>query len=235
MIYIVDFSYDATTLVALESAFECPVRVIDHHKSAEAGLMEFDRLKDNEESGVFFCLYKSGCVMTWDFFFKGSEETPDILLYVQDRDLWKFEIENSKEVNAYIATMDEDFEVWDSFFAPVAYDCGVAILKFQQEQIKRRLKDVVLRSLHTPEPFFNNYPDIPFVNASENQSELGDALCRAYPEAPFSVSYCDRANGVRSYSLRSRNGFDVSVVCKAMGGGSHPGAGGFTLDAPDVI
>jgi len=60
-------------------------------------------------------------------------------------------------------------------------------------------------------------------------------LPEAYPDAPFSVSYCDRADGKRSYSLRSRNGFDVSVVAKAFGGGGHPGAGGFTLSAPDII
>jgi len=65
-------------------------------------------------------------------------------------------------------------------------------------------------------------------------------LPEAYPDAPFSVSYCDRADGKRSYSLRSRNGFDVSVVAKAFGGGGHHkegkgGAAGFTLAAPDII
>ena len=57
----------------------------------------------------------------------------------------------------------------------------------------------------------------------------------AYPDAPFSMSYCDCPGGLRSYSLRSRNGFDVSEVAKAFGGGGHKASSGFTLKAPRVI
>lgn len=76
---------------------------------------------------------------------------------------------------------------------------------------------------------------VPIVNASENISELGAAMNEAYPEAPFSVSYCDRRDGQRSFSLRSKNGFDVSEVAKAFGGGGHKAAAGFTRPSPPIF
>ena len=76
---------------------------------------------------------------------------------------------------------------------------------------------------------------IPCVNASENVSELGNLMCERYPDAPFSMSYCDRGDGMRSYSLRSIGDFDVSVVAKAFGGGGHKNAAGFALPKPQVI
>lgn len=268
-IFIVDFSYDACTLTALQELYTQDVTVVDHHKTSLADLQTWQPEQSvNPGAGSYFHDETlAGCVLTWNLFHldpdwnpeeHGSDELqpsappPVILLYVQDRDLWKFELEHSKEINAYISIMDESFEAWDDFYTPEAYDCGKAIMKFQAEQISRRLKDVRMVGFNASLPCtfgaisadadsnLENYYSIPFVNASENISELGEAMCLAYPDAPFSVSYCDRADGKRSYSLRSRNGFDVSAVAKAFGGGGHHkegkgGAAGFTLSAPDII
>ena len=222
-VYIVDFSYKAPVLKDFLNEFP-ETMVIDHHKSSLEDLESAfaERVYKTYTHDVNF----SGCVLTWQHFFP-EEEIPEILLYVQDRDLWKFELENSKEINAFIASLPKDFEEWDSFYTPEAYDAGRAIIRLQEQAIERRLKDVRMVEIagHT----------VPCVNAPENISELGSAMCGAYPDAPFSVSYCDRGDGKRSYSLRSRNGFDVSEVAKAFGGGGHFAASGFSLEAPEVI
>ena len=223
-VYIVDFYYKAPVLKDFLNEFP-ETMIIDHHMSSLEDL----------ESAFEERVYKTythntdfaGCVLTWQHFFPEEEEIPDILLYVQDRDLWKFELENSKEINAFIASLPNDFEEWDQFYTPEAYDAGRAIIRVQEKAIERRLKDVRMVEI-------SGYT-VPCVNASENISELGSAMCGAYPDAPFSMSYCDRGDGKRSYSLRSRNGFDVSEVAKRFGGGGHPGASGFSLEAPEVI
>ena len=247
-VFIVDFSYKTHILEGIASIYP-DLTVIDHHKSALPELQAW-LLEQSVNPGAgsyFFDLEQSGCGLTWELFHYNEEldsdsgemlayptPCPEILLYVQDRDLWRFELEHSKEINAYIATMPETFEEWDNFYLPEAYTCGKAVIAFQNAQIQKRLKDVIVRDFAV-----TTYPGciftVPFINASENISELGEAMCLAYPDAPFSVSYCDRADGKRSYSLRSRNGFDVSVVAKAFQGGGHPGAAGFTLSAPDTI
>lgn len=222
-VYIVDFSYKADVLRPFLDEFP-ETMVIDHHKSSLEDL----------ESAFAERVYKtfihderfSGCVLTWQHFFP-DEDVPEVLLYVQDCDLWKFELENSKEINAYIASLPKDFNEWDQFYTPEAYDAGRAIIRLQKQAIERRLKDV--RRVEVAGHM------VPCVNASENISELGAAMCEAYPDAPFSVSYCDRGDGKRSYSLRSRNGFDVSEVAKKWSGGGHQASAGFTLPSPEVI
>lgn len=224
-VYIVDFSYKSDVLKPFLDEFD--TFIIDHHKSSlpELEATFCDPLRVYET--YIHDVNHSGCVLTWNHFFSVEEEIPEILLYVQDRDLWKFELENSKEINAFIASLPKDFEEWDQFYTPEAYDAGRAIIRLQEQAIERRLKDVRMVKIagHV----------VPCVNASENISELGAAMCEAYPDAPFSVSYCDRGDGKRSYSLRSRNGFDVSKVVKAFGGGGHFAASGFSLEAPEVI
>ena len=227
--------------------------MFDHHKTALPELQAWLPTESvNPGKGSYFVDESlSGCGLVWNMFhldpewdveiheFQPSLPMPEILLYVQDRDLWRFELEHSKEINAYIATLPEDFEVWDDFYLPEAYTARRAVLTFQGAQVARRLRDVrMVDGYHLFR--LEDQCLIPFVNASENQSELGEAMCKAFPTSPFSVSYCDRPDGKRSYSLRSSRGFDVSAVCKAFGGGGHHkegkgGAGGFTLPSPDII
>jgi oligoribonuclease NrnB/cAMP/cGMP phosphodiesterase (DHH superfamily) len=258
-VYILDFSYKAEPLKQIMDEFS--VVVIDHHKTAAEELAEFPEIevaRFHEQGGVQYPIFRgvrvyqenSGCVLAW-LFFMPDTDIPEILLYVQDRDLWKFDLEHSKEINAYIATLPFEFAEWEDFYTPGAYDAGKAILRFQQKQIEGRVKaaemmtlvaevDAASRAIH--KVYFGRSHGgedasdlIPCVNASENISELGEALCFAHPDAPFSMTYCDRPGGLRSYSLRSRNGFDVSEVAKAFGGGGHSAASGFSLPSPIKI
>jgi len=259
-VYILDFSYKAPVLREFIGTFPATV-VIDHHKSAVEELAEFPEIYKVEDhfdlgatvpqsyplfSGVRVYLENSGCVLSW-LFFNPEEPIPELLHYVQDRDLWKWELEHSKEINAYIATLPFEFEAWADFYMPLAYDAGKAILDFQRRQIEGRVKAAELIAFDASElrgitgkvfgrlDALGVLPHIPVVCTADNISEVGEALCLAYPDAPFSMTYCDRPGGKRSYSLRSRFGFDVSEVAVAFGGGGHAGAAGFTLDAPRVI
>lgn len=248
-LFVVDFCYSGDELKMLDEKFpNTHLKVIDHHKTAARHLEEWggDFIFDTEEAG---------CMLTWKHLFDvESFRIPEILIYVADRDLWKFEQERSKEVNAFISTLPFDFQVWEDFYLPDAVTAGSAILEFQKRQINGRLKAVELHNfqlvencetfthywllgcmlLNSAETVLASY-QVPMVNATENISELGEAMCLEYPEAPFSVSYCDRKGGKRSFSLRSHFGFDVSEVAKAFGGGGHPAAAGFTTDSPGIF
>ena len=73
---------------------------------------------------------------------------------------------------------------------------------------------------------------VPIANATVFFSEVGDELCRRFPDAPFAAYYMDREDGLRQWGLRARGGFDTSAVAKKFGGGGHPGASGFTEPIP---
>jgi oligoribonuclease NrnB/cAMP/cGMP phosphodiesterase (DHH superfamily) len=214
-LFIVDFSYDRETCEALAERVEGNITILDHHKTAEAAL-----------DGLSFAVFdgsKSGAIMAWEWFF-GNAPPPAILCYVQDRDLWQWKLPASREVNAYIATLPKDFEEWHMFSLDTALSAGAAIIAFQDKQISGAQRDVRMETI--------SGHIVPVLNCTANVSEVGNELCKAYPDAPFSASYCDRADGKRSYSLRSIGNFDVSEIAKKYGGGGHRNAAGFTIEAP---
>ena len=212
---IVDFSYDRETCDALAAKYA--LLVIDHHKSAEENL--------RGSNYAIFSMNKSGCALTWEYFHR-REPMPAILAYVQDPDLWKFELEDSEAINLYIATIPFDFDAWHDEavhpgFILRAFNAGSYIQSFRNGQIKAALRDVRI--------MFWDIHEVPVLNASANVSEIGNELCRVYPAAPFSATYCDR-KGVRSWSLRSVGDFDVSEVARRYGGGGHRNSAGFATE-----
>jgi len=211
---IVDFSYDRETCDALAAKYS--LLVIDHHKSAEENL--------RGSNYAIFSMNKSGCALTWEYFHK-REPMPAILAYVQDRDLWKFALPDSETINLYIATLPFEFDAWHDeasspYFIHSAYEAGSYIQAFRNGQIKAALRDVRF--------MFWDIHEVPVLNASTNVSEIGNELCRQYPDAPFSATYCDR-KGVRSWSLRSVGDFDVSEVARRYSGGGHQNSAGFAV------
>ena len=213
-LFIVDFSYPREKCDELNMKYN--LKIIDHHKTA----------KDNL-AGVPYAIFdmsKSGCVLTWEYFTK--EKIPDILRYVQDRDIWQWKLPMSKEINAYISTLAFDFYVWADFDREKAKVSGSAILEFQRMQIENTVKNVRMINLA-------GYR-VPCVNASANISEIGNSLCVEHYNSPFSVSYCDRKL-VKSVSLRSTGDFDVSVIARMYGGGGHKNAAGFEVSIGDTM
>jgi len=89
-VVILDFSFDnKTTKRMIKSANE--LLVIDHHKSAMVELHDI--------TNTHFDMNKSGAMLAWDFFHPGKE-APKFIQYIQDRDLWKWELPYSKEFSA---------------------------------------------------------------------------------------------------------------------------------------
>lgn len=226
-VYILDFSYPADVLERLSASLNCLV-ILDHHKTAAAELAKFKGPNIGAKYGIWFNQEKSGAVMAWEYFHPG-EPVPRLLEYVQDRDLWTWKLPLSKEVSAALATYPHDFRKW-SCLLHAAEDGslareGASVLRFQAQQVERHVARAALRA-------FRGYPGVPVVNATTLMSEIGEALCAKYPDAPFAATYFITEKGERVWSLRSRNGFDVGAVAQSRGGGGHQAAAGFTEPPP---
>ena len=76
--YILDFSYSRE--ITARTAEACNLVLFDHHKTAAEDLEGI--------GGCHFDTERSGAVLAWKHFRPG-EPVPEILLYVQDRDLWR--------------------------------------------------------------------------------------------------------------------------------------------------
>ena len=96
-------------------AYACAqVTVLDHHISSQQRYFDDARtVEDVEANGhrVIFDLAHSGAVLAWQHFHH-DQPVPDLLLYVEDQDLWNWKLPGSEEVNAAITSYPRRFDVW---------------------------------------------------------------------------------------------------------------------------
>lgn len=215
-VYLVDFSYRREVVEKMLEQAES-ITIIDHHKSAIADLAGL------EHPRLFKCfdINHSGAVLTWFYFFP-DEPVPELLLHIQARDLWK-KLPNTDEICAALYSHDFDFKLWDEFYA----DQSQLIID-GKALLRDRAKHTQIALATTPEWVKIDGHKVPVLNASRSiASELAYELAVLY-NTPFAGVYQDR-NGRRIFSLRSRNGFDVSEVAFALDGGGHKTASGINI------
>lgn len=216
-VLIVDFSYPRAVLEELRGRVRSLV-VLDHHSTAKADLAGLDYAR--------FDTSMSGAVLTWRHFFP-TQLVPELIRYLQDRDLWQWLLPESKEVSAALRLYPFDFKVWLELAENIDLlrQEGRVALRQVEQQARSLASKAVLRDV-------GGYT-VPVVNATTYISEVGHFLLELNPEAPFSASYFDGADGLRHWSLRARKDFDCSAVAKLFGGGGHPQASGFEETVPD--
>lgn len=225
-IYLLDFSLKREKLLELESSRPGKIKVIDHHKSAQKDL-----------AGLDFCVFDmehSGAVLAWKYFHPDTE-IPLLLQYVEDRDLWRWKLPNSKEINNVLLTfIYSDFELIGDLIADVKYkledysdlvSAGEAIQKHVDLQLERSIRSVFYTEIAGHK--------IPTVNTNVYQSDLGNYMCEKFPDAPFCALYFDRQD-LTQFSLRSIGEFDVSKIAEKYGGGGHKNAAGFEIKKQNV-
>ena len=109
-VYLLDFTYEEHQIIEM-SKIAKNIVIIDHHPRAEEILKTVSNINNID---IEFKKEKSGCVLAWEYFFGESIKIPDLLLHIQDKDLWQFKLENTKEIcEALYSLHDFNFEEWD--------------------------------------------------------------------------------------------------------------------------
>jgi oligoribonuclease NrnB/cAMP/cGMP phosphodiesterase (DHH superfamily) len=214
-VYILDFSYPRNVLQELQNAHNTVV-VLDHHKTAEEALRGL--------KGCHFDMHKSGAVMAWEYFHP-EVPVPVILSYVQDRDLWKWEMQNTAAVHMGLQTLKGDMYKWNQVsragghFARLM-EIGKVLKEKQDQVVENAVKN------HVKVIDFCGYK-VGVTNQSDNASEIGNAICISKDlNVAFAVVYCITNEDDVLLSFRSEGDFDVSTLAKKFGGGGHKNAAG---------
>lgn len=220
-VYILDFSYrqDVMREIAAEAEH---VTVLDHHKTAREDLASL--FEEKVIDGVFD-MNRSGAVIAWNYLHP-EKPVPRLLKYIQDRDLWRWELDYSKEISAALRSYPMDFRVWDDLMD------NILRLKKEGEALERSNRQQIAH-LKT-EAFYRKIDgyNVPVINAyGPIVSELAGELSEG---EPFAAAYQVVSDGV-IFSLRSsQDGLDVSEIAKKFGGGGHKHAAGFKVDIKDL-
>lgn len=237
-VYICDFAYPRNVLLELKDKVKL-LQVLDHHKTAETDLQGLDFCE--------FDMNRSGAGMTWDYFFK---KFPDRMTdrrlffsYIEDRDLWRFKLPNSKEITTWLMSFEYDFQIYENawlMFAKYFGNCvdqgatlmrqdrkNIAMICDQSKVIKMWWPPATLgKDLTSPPQEYK----VAVCNATSHWSDVGNELLIRHPEADFSLQYYRDLKQGWKYSLRSNDKVDVSALAKFYGGGGHKNAAGFQYD-----
>lgn len=228
-VYILDFAYPAKLMreIAERAAI---VIVLDHHKSAEADLLPLF------EEGVIegeFDMERSGAGITWDFFHPG-EDRPAFINYVEDRDLWRYALPKSREINMAMFAYDYTFENWDTFDYPTSMHEQRPIDRLREEGeaiFRKHMKDVHELTEQTMYLTIGGHENVATVNANYFYgSDLAAVLAKGQPLGAY---FWINSNGEYVFGLRSNKdesqAVDVSAIALAYGGGGHKHASGFRI------
>ena len=215
-VYMVDFSYTKSELLAMEKVTKRLV-VLDHHIGTK------DAVEATQEH--VFDTERSGTGIAWNYFHP-DKKLPRILAYVQDNDLWHFALLNSKEIAAYLSTAPFEFEPFDAtakqgeddeFFAHIVekgkiygeyfdYMCGLLAKNAEEVQFG----EYRVLAVNAPRFF---------------RSELGHAL--AMKQGPFAIVWYPN-HGRWHFSLRGDGSIDLSQIANKRGGSGNRNAASFT-------
>tara|TARA_A100001011_G_scaffold47863_1_gene45312 strand:+ start:782 stop:1666 length:885 start_codon:yes stop_codon:yes gene_type:complete len=223
-VFIVDFSYSRSIMERMAVEADALV-VLDHHKSAEKECGDLD-----------FCIFDmshSGAYLAWAYLFP-NDNVPLLIRYIEDRDLWSWKMEHSKEILSVIDSVEKSFEKWDNLNEQLDATGSVRFnrVKAMGEGIVA-YKETLIASL-----LKNSYRtniigyDVPIVNAPFFQSEMASELAKG---EPFAAAYYFNGNEYK-FSLRSADDAeDVSEIAAKFNGGGHRNASGFLLTDLSVL
>ena len=191
------------------------VMVIDHHKTGE------DQIR--RMTGSVYDDSHSGAVLAWKYFHPG-EKVPELSLYIEDGDTWRWQMSYALEVLSYIFMKgDFDFKLWDEIASDLEdknrkkeyIEGGKLIVSFRERVIDKIIKD------HAILVDFEGY-EIYAINASRYfRSEVANKLAKMKP--PFAICWSYTKTDI-SISLRSVEEFDLIPIVSKFGGGGHKSA-----------
>lgn len=225
------------TKIAKESK---QIVILDHHKST---LDTFNKNKDNVSENIIFILDmdRAGCQITWDYFFP-NKPRPWFIDYVADRDLWKWLLPNSKAINTaysyndYFNTFNLDklnelIEPSDTVKQKLL-DQGIQLIKIQQKELDFATGKAIEGTMKVNDIQYHIWIG---TISSELRSDLGNILANKklsngnQPDFSATWSYDLKAD-IWNISFRgTKNGPDLSAICKLYGGGGHYCASGMSI------
>lgn len=232
VLVMADFSYKLPEMVRLADAWD-RIILLDHHASAIDALD--GHLPPNVEA--VFDVERSGAGIVADWL-DVRPSRKGLVDYVEDRDLWRFALPDSKAIAARIGATPHTYADYDdldealrsvsglegepSRRAQRVVEDGMLLLAYRDVLIAelvdaaRPTKIGDIDVLAVPSPY-NLGSDVAGVLAEQSPSGVGVY----YRDLPGRIEF-----GLRS----TPDGPDVAKIAEQFGGGGHPHASGFRIE-----
>ncbi len=218
--------------------------ILDHHISAYRNIENLENKPEN--LFTVFDMNKSGCMITWDYF-NSQLIRPWFINYIGDRDLWKWELPNSKNINTALfedkhitfnglTTLYEKYICTEqiNYVMEQMNERGAQINQFRNQLIEKETKKAIHCTFQFNDRVFNVWL---YSGPEDLRSDIGNALMQINfkdglrPDFAVNWRY-DVVTNEFWLSMRGEEWSpDLSVICKEYNGGGHPKASGCSLPA----
>jgi len=238
-LYILDYSVSPYMLEQI-SKHARHIYFYDHHDTA---IRLYEQYNFPDNVSPVLDKTQSGAGITWSELFS-TETMPRLVAHVQDSDLWKFEIPNTRQILAGLGAipeirldqlqyqLDEDnLAYW--YNGTIAK--GNTIIAYREQQIDKLVSQAYAKHIFDGNDYVLalavNFNDLMIVSA------LGNKL--AYHELNVSgigiVWHYDGQEEKFTASVRSRKDVVCNTLAEYYGGGGHPQAAGFSYQNGDLL
>ncbi len=222
IVYMLDFCFNDPKIIKKLCKVAKKVIVIDHHKSAKQVLDKLEYINNLEK---YISMDNSGAILSWKYFHPGTP-FPKSLLYIEDRDIWKWKYPESKH---FLLALDA-FLPRDNFFNYLSFanentrtmiDNGLIIESYKNKMLNSLQKKWSIKTLHKQE----------FVIINEGHKELISDIGNIYIQEhnlPSLMWIYNAGTDTTHISFRSADHLiDVADFSKKyFNGGGHRNASG---------
>lgn len=238
-VFLLDFTFDDIEGFRAKAPGATSIKVLDHHKGPHETWQQLAKEIDNLE--YIYDANQSGCMIAWQYFHPDKYDIPALLRIIEDRDLWKFELPDTREVFAYVCSFGllkrpvehTDFlELFERFGKHVeAYEKDRRTAPQQGAGILRE-RNSLMDAIIERNSFIAEWPEygpkeddpetlevkgvhmVPVCEAPyEMASDIAEKLYTEHEDAPFAVVYESRwKTGQRKYSIRSHKTRGINVL-----------------------
>jgi len=216
-LYFIDFVYKKPEMDQLTEEAASMV-VLDHHEG----------VRDVVESMPhhIYDANRSGATIAWSYFHPETP-VPTLLSYVEDGDLYRFVLPDSRALLSFIYTEPFTFESWDRIASELENPEKRAEMKARGD-IYRYHSDLIIDELVNDAKLvkFEGHTCYFSPTLSIFASDLGNRLARK--KGPLALAVQPRPDGLR-VSLRGDGTVDVAKIAQKYGGNGHPNASAFSL------
>lgn len=219
-IYLVDFSYELPGEMERLARIASRFVALDHHQSSKA-------LTESAPEHVFD-EKRSGATIAWSFFHPGTP-IPRLMRYLEDGDLYRYALPETRDVFSYLVVQPDDFAVWDVIAQKLEDDAARATFLIKAAAYTEYFELLGKISVEAAKKVrFEGY-DCYFTTAMPSitmRSYVGHLLYEKMP--PFALVVAAHPDGF-GVSLRGDGTVDVSKIAVKYGGGGHPNSAGFFI------
>ncbi|MFI5260624.1 MAG: hypothetical protein ACHQU0_02425 [Candidatus Paceibacteria bacterium] len=219
-VYLLDFSYEIPGEMERLAKITSRFVALDHHQSSKH-LTEIAPEHVYDEK-------RSGASIAWAFFHPDTP-LPRLMQYLEDGDLYRYALPETRDVFSYLVVQPDDFQLWDTLMHTLEDDAARATFLITARAYTEYFELLAKISVEAAKKVRFEGIECYFSTAMPSitmRSYVGHELYAKLPPIALIVSAHPDGFGV---SIRGDGSIDVSAIAQKYGGGGHPNSAGFFI------